>query len=372
MNTENNKDLFGSYNLSSLNLKNRIAIAPMTRISADYEGTPSDKMTRYYESFAKGGFGLIITEGTYIDDIYSQTYLYQPGIVFEEQIQGWKKITDAVHAYGAKTIMQIQHSGALSQGNRFTNKTLAPSSVQPIGNQLEFYHGKGAYKIPQEATEQDIEQVIESFAKAAGNAKRAGFDGVEIHGANGYFLDEFLTTYTNTRTDQYGGSAANRVSLLVKVINTVRKTVGNNFIVGIRISQGKVNDYVYKWEGEKEAEIIFEALKNTSLDYIHTTEFKAASPAFSAENYFNNHNASLATLAKKITGLPVLTNGSIDSLETAYELINEHDTDLVTIGKAALANHNFPLKIQKGEKLDDFNPESVLRPMADLKDFELV
>ncbi len=146
-----------------------------------------------------------------------------------------------------------------SQGNRFIQETIGPSAVQPKGKQMEFYEGKGACTGFQEKQhKKNITEVINGFVDTAKRAKTAGFDGVEIHGANGYLLDQFLTDYTNKRTDKYGGSTENRVRLLVEVSEAVREAVGEHFTIGIRISQGKVNDYNHKWAGkEKDAEIIF-------------------------------------------------------------------------------------------------------------------
>ncbi|WP_433830487.1 NADH:flavin oxidoreductase [Flavobacterium anhuiense] len=370
MNREKRIDPFAPHSIGKLHLKNRFALAPMTRISASIDGIPSEKMLQYYKSFAEGGFGLIITEGTYIDDKYSQTYQYQPGIVFEKHIEGWKKIQEAIHESGAKAIMQIQHSGALSQGNYYSTKTIAPSAIKPLGKQLEFYHGKGEYQTPSEATLSEIEQIKSAFVKAAINAQKAGFDGVEIHGANGYFLDQFLSSYTNLRTDQYGGSFENRVRLLTEVIKDVRENVKPEFIVGIRISQGKVNDYHHKWEGINEAEIIFNELTGAGIDYLHITEFNAALPAFNQKQPDDERVPSLALLAKKITGLPILSNGSIDSIESVNHMLNSEESDFVTIGKAALANHNFPILLKNRQETQQFDSEKILRPFADLKDFE--
>src|SRR5690625_963921 len=131
----------------------------MTRISATSEGLATDQMVSYYTSFARGGFGLIITEGTYIDDKYSQTYFDQPGIVYDEQVEAWKKVVDSVHQAGAKIFMQLQHSGSLSQGNRFRQETLGPSAIQPIGEQLTMYLGEGSFSTPREATKEDRKSI---------------------------------------------------------------------------------------------------------------------------------------------------------------------------------------------------------------------
>lgn len=277
-----NKDvLFEPVTLGNIKLDNRVGLSPMTRTSATPQGVATDLMVDYYAKFARGGFGLIITEGIYPDNTFSQGYFDQPGIIDDEQIKAWEKVTDAVHQEGGKIFAQLMHAGALSQGNRFVNDALAPSAVQPKGQQMEIYGGKGTFKLPKEATKEDIAEVIEGFAKAAKNAKEAGFDGIEIHGANGYILDQFLTDYTNKRTDEYGGSAENRVRLLVEVSKSVREAVGKEYPVCIRISQGKINDFYHKWVNkEKDAEIIFGQLGQAGLDFIHVTEYEAWQPAF--------------------------------------------------------------------------------------------
>ncbi|PAF16314.1 oxidoreductase [Terribacillus saccharophilus] len=362
---QNTEFLFQKVKLGNTEVKNRVSVAPMTRISATSEGIVTDRMVSYYTSFAKGGFGLIITEGTYIDDKNSQTYYDQPGIAYDEQAEAWKKVADSVHQEGTKIFMQLQHTGPLSQGNRFADETVAPSAVQPKGEQLTFYLGKGPFAMPREVTKEEISDIIKSFVSAAQRAKSAGFEGVEIHGANGYLLDAFLTEHTNQRTDEYGGSTENRVRLLVKVAKAVRETVGQDFTVGIRISQSKVNDYTYKWSGkEEDAKIIFGHLGQAGLDYIHVTEFEALQPAF------DSSDVTLVELAKQYGGLTVIANGQLEDVSRAKDIV-EKGADVVALGKGALANHDWIKKIENGEALEAFDAEKVLRPTAKLKDFEL-
>ncbi|WP_010530548.1 NADH:flavin oxidoreductase [Lentibacillus jeotgali] len=362
----NTKSLFETVTLGKTTLDHRVGVSPMTRISATSEGLVTDQMGSYYTSFARGGFGLIITEGNYIDDKYSQTYFDQSGIVYDNQVQAWKKTVDAVHQEGAKIFMQLQHSGAISQGNRFVQETIAPSAVQPKGEQLAMYLGEGPFQTPREATRGEIQEVINGFVHAAKNAKSAGFDGIEIHGANGYLLDGFLTDYTNQRTDEYGGSTGNRVRLLVEVAKAIREAVGKDFTIGIRISQAKVNDYAHKWAGgEQDAEIIFGQLGQAGLDYVHVTEHKAWEPAF------DTSEASLASLAKKYGNIPVIANGHLENPDKAREMIKNDEADVVTLGKGALANHDWVNKVKNGEPLAAFKPEEVLRPNAKIKEFEV-
>lgn len=366
MTLTNIKLLFENVSLGNTTLDNRVGVAPMTRISATSEGLVTDQMVSYYTSLAQGGFGLIITEGTYIDDKYSQTYLDQPGIVYDEQAQAWKKIVDSVHQAGAKIFMQLQHSGFLSQGNRFRQETLGPSAIQPIGEQLTMYLGEGPFSTPREATKEEITEVVASFVNAAKRAQLVGFDGIEIHGANGYLLDGFLTDYTNQRTDEYGGTTENRVRLSVEVSKAIREEVGKDFTIGIRISQAKVNDNTHKWaEKEQDAKIIFGQLGQAGLDYIHVSEYEAWKPAF------DTSGPSLASLAKKYGEIPVIANGHLEDPERARKIIENGEADVITLGKGALANHDWVHKVKDGEPLAAFKPEEILRPNAKIKEFEV-
>lgn len=354
--------------LGTILLKNRIAVAPMTRISATAEGCATDDMRQYYSRFAEGGFGLIITEGAYPDLGFSQGYLYQPGIASDEQAEAWRPVVDAVHEKRAKIIIQLMHAGALSQGKQRRKESVAPSAVQPKGEQLAFYRGDGAYAMPREITLTEISQLIQDFATAAKRAQKLGFDGVEIHGANGYILDQFLTDYTNQRTDRYGGSTENRVRLLVEVAQAVRDTVGANYTVGVRISQGKVNDYLHKWaNGQADAQIIFERLTAAGIDYLHTTEHDAQAAAFGDAT---SDGDTLAGYAKRFGKLPVIANGKLGNPDSANAMLAEGKADVIALGKTALANRDWPLKAANQQAMQDFD-FGLLQPLAHIKPTEL-
>lgn len=357
--------LWTSLRIGSTELPNRVALAPMTRVSATEGGHATDRMASYYSRFARGGFGLLITEGIYTDTAHSQGYLFQPGLATPEQANSWVKVVDDVHARGSRIFAQLMHAGAQSQGNRFVGSTIGPSSVAPKGDQLGFYRGEGPYREPEHATPAQMDQVREGFVTAALNAKAAGFDGVEIHGANGYLLDQFLTDYLNQRTDEYGGTPENRVRFAVEVSRAVRDAVGPDMSVGIRISQGKVSDHTHKWAGGvEEAKAIFTALAKTGIDYIHTTEYRADAPAFGEEG------DSLAALAKQYTGLTIIANGSLDEPEAAAALIADGQADMIALGKAALATRDWPRRARSNDPLDELDG-SVFAPIADVKDWEL-
>jgi 2,4-dienoyl-CoA reductase-like NADH-dependent reductase (Old Yellow Enzyme family) len=361
------KQVFSSYTLGPLSLKNRYLVAPMTRISAEENGAANDTMTRYYERFAKGGFAAIISEGIYIDRLYSQGYRNQPGLASEEHVEAWKDVVSAVKNNGAKMIAQLMHAGGQSQANAYTEITVGPSSTAPKGEQLGFYHGSGPFKTPKAMDAKDIEQVIHAFAAAAVNAKKAGFDGVEIHGANGYLLDEFLTDYLNNRNDDYGPSIEKGLNLFVRVIEAVRKTTGPDFTVGVRISQGKVSDQTYKWgNGENDAALIFSTLGKTDIDYIHVTDKDGSAPGF------GEGTKSLTEAAKAFgNGKTVIANGMLHDVEKAETIIKNGQADLISIGTGALANPDLPLLLEKGERLKPFQPQEILMPIAYIKEAEL-
>lgn len=354
------QNLFQPGSLGSINPSNRLVVAPMTRISGKSDGTIGPLMTEYYVNFAKGGFGVIITEGVYTDQAYSQGYINQPGIATNAHLQSWKPLVTEVKSHGAKFIMQLMHAGALSQHNAHENYSKAPSAITPKGEQMSFYHGIGAYPTPQAMSQVDINQVVEGFVQSAERVKEAGFDGVEIHAANGYLLDQFLTDYTNKRTDNYGGTVVNRLSLTCEIATAVRKQVGSDFVIGIRISQGKVNDFEHKWRGGvDEAAVIFKTLAKSGIDYIHTTEYEADKPAFA-------EGPSLASLARKFSALPVIANGAMSDAKRASALLHKGDADFVSIAKGALANNNWPMQVRDGQPLKEFDFQ-MFTPFADLE-----
>lgn len=353
--------LFQPLPVGRLTLPNRWAVAPMTRVSATADGLATPQMAGYYTSFAQGGFGLVITEGTYTDKAYSQGYLFQPGLADSAQRDAWRPVVDGVHAHGSRIVAQLMHAGALSQGNAHRAATKAPSSVQPVGRQMPFYRGQGPYRRPEAMTHDDIAQAIEGFASAALRAKEAGFDGVELHGANGYLLDQFMNAHTNLRDDRYGGDQQHRLTLMAEVVEAVRRAVGRDFVVGVRISQGKVNDKAYKWPGgTADAQIIFGMLARLPIDYVHSTEFEAWQPAFAESD------SSLAALARELVSVPVLANGSLQEGSHAAEMLAACQADFVSLGRGALTHADWPRRVRAGDALEAFDP-GLLMPIADLE-----
>lgn len=363
--TNPNMKILTPYDIKGLPLRNRLAVAPMTRVSATVNGLATPKMAAYYERFAKGGFGLVITEGIYTDQRFSQGYAFQPGIVDQEQALAWRELTDGIHAHQGAVFAQIMHAGALTQGNRFIDHSAAPSAVRPKGEQMRFYYGEGQYSVPKAMTDEDIADAIAGFTQAAKRSvEYAGFDGIEIHAANGYLLDQFLTDHTNQRTDRWGGGTQRRISLTLEVIKAVRDEVGA-VPVGVRISQGKVNDFNHKWKhGEHDAEIIFGSLSDAGIDFLHVTEHEAWKPAFT------DNGTSLVGLARRYApDTTLIANGGLHISEHASFALEE-GADMIAIGKGALANPDFPERLADNKRFNQFDA-SVLGPIANIKDCEL-
>jgi 2,4-dienoyl-CoA reductase-like NADH-dependent reductase (Old Yellow Enzyme family) len=336
--------------LGVLALSNRAVVAPMSRVSTKGDGVATAAMATYYARYAKGGFGLIISEGTYTDSYFSQSYPNQPGMVTGRQQAGWRKVVQAVHESGGFIFLQLMHGGALSQ---HLDDTRGPSAIQPLRKMLEGYSVKtGSFPMPKAMTLEEIEEAVRGFVHSALAAKEVGFDGVEIHGANGYLLDQFLTEYTNIRQDHYGGSAANRVLLTAEITSQVRAVVGHAFIVGVRLSQGKVNDFDYLWpHGLNDGAVFFEAVKRSGADYIH---FASEGKGFD-HGCLTQRGESLPKQARILTGLPVIANGGMHRPEESRRILTEGHADLVALGTGALANPDWPRRLANNHPIANFD-----------------
>ncbi len=227
-------DLFSPMTVGALTLPNRILMAPLTRCRADADHVPTDIMAEYYAQRASAG--LIVAEATMAIEGNSAFGAREPGIYSDAQVAAWKKVTDAVHAKGGLIFLQIWHGGRachpLLNGGA---QPVAPSPLMITGDETHTPEGKKPYVIPRELRDDELPGIVEGFRKAAANAKAAGFDGVEVHGANGYLLDEFLRDGANKRTGPYGGPIENRARLLLEVVDAAISVWGKER-VGVRIS----------------------------------------------------------------------------------------------------------------------------------------
>ncbi len=261
-------DLFSPAKLGSIALKNRIVMAPLTRNRAGEGGVPQDLNVTYYEQRASAG--LIVTEATPIS-VMGHGYPALPGIYTDAQVAGWKKITDAVHAKGGKIVIQIWHVGRISHPTLLNGELpVAPSAIKPAGKAFT-YKGLVDYVEPRALDASELPAIVQDYVHATKCALKAGFDGVEIHAANGYLLDQFLRDGSNKRTDNYGGSFENRARLLLEVTKAVVETAGADK-VGIRISP--VNPFNDMHDSNPQAlfNYVVEQLNQFNLAYLHAVE----------------------------------------------------------------------------------------------------
>jgi 2,4-dienoyl-CoA reductase-like NADH-dependent reductase (Old Yellow Enzyme family) len=350
---------FDRVHLANHDLPSRFVVAPMTRLSATAQGVPTDEMGHYYEAFAKGGFAAIITEGVYTDTVASICSHHQPGIVTEEQVQAWQSITQRIKRFSTVFICQLMHAGGLSQ---VLTHTLAPSAIKPLGQKLTSVDGMGDFPVPTAMSQTDINAVIAGYVIAAQNAVRAGFDGIELHAANGYLPDQFLTAYSNNRTDQYGGSVTNRFRFIAEVLVAIRTAVPADFIVGLRLSEGKVNNLAYRWEeGAEMAEAVFAEVKIAAPDYLHMA---AEGGGWQRECLYADGRSS-TSIARQLLDCPVIANGGLHDLTLADSILQDGHGDLLAIGRYAIANPDFPAKVKRGKLLVPFQ-SGMIKPTVTL------
>jgi N-ethylmaleimide reductase len=262
-------DLFSPVKLGSMQLSNRIVMAPLTRNRAGEHGVPQPLNVTYYEQRASAG--LIVTEATPISAM-AHGYPALPGIYTDAQVAGWKKITDAVHAKGGKIVIQLWHVGRISHPTLLPDGALpvAPSAIKPAGKAFT-YQGLVDYVEPRALDANELSSIVADYVHATKSALAAGFDGVEIHAANGYLLDQFLRDGTNQRTDQYGGSFENRARFLLEVTKAVVDVAGSDK-VGVRISP--VNPFNDMKDSNPQAlfNFVTESLNQFNIAYLHVVE----------------------------------------------------------------------------------------------------
>jgi 2,4-dienoyl-CoA reductase-like NADH-dependent reductase (Old Yellow Enzyme family) len=350
----NTQHLFQPFRLKTLELKNRIVMAPMTR-SFSPGGVPTSTVAEYYARRAQGEVGLIITEGTVINRPASSGDPNIPHFYGEKAIQGWKDVIDAVHGAGGKIAPQLWHMGVV---------TPDPSGwLPPVP-----FEGPSGLVTPGKVggvtmTENDITETIKAFAQAAAEAKRLGFDAVEIHGAHGYLIDQFFWQATNQRTDSYGGQTLpERSRFAVKIIRAVREAVGPDFVISLRLSQWKLQDYAAKLAlTPEELEAWVLPLEAAGVDIFHCSQRRFEDPEFAGSDL------NLAGWVKKLTGKPTITVGSIglsgdflaafkgesstpSSLSELLRRFDRGDFDLVAVGRQLITNPEWPRLIEEGRR----------------------
>ncbi|MDP2485710.1 alkene reductase [Pseudoalteromonas marina] len=346
-----NTDLLTPYRLNdTIELKNRVLMAPLTRCMADENLVPTQDMVEYYAR--RADTGLIISEATIIRPD-GQGYPTTPGLFTSEQIQGWKKVTDAVHANGGKMFAQLWHVGRVAHPHFFDGEVLAPSAIGVEGSVPRMR--ELTYITPKAATIDDIKSLIADFAKAAENAIEAGFDGVEIHGANGYLIDQFLHYEANVREDEYGQTPQNMARFALEVTDAVIAAVGNER-TALRVTPGAYFNMSEDNRDKAVFDYLLPELEKRNLAYLHGGIFDDSTTFESLEG---KTTSEFLRAGYKGTLVGV---GSY-SFESAKEAINEGKFDLIAIGRPLIANPDYISKVTNGEELVPYSDEM----LAELK-----
>ncbi|SFM06393.1 2,4-dienoyl-CoA reductase [Halopseudomonas pachastrellae] len=354
--------LFKPFTLGNLELSNRIVMAPMTR-NFSPKGVPNQGVVDYYRRRAESGVGLIITEGTVVDHAAANGYPNVPYFHGEESLAGWKKVVDAVHAAGGKIAPQLWHVGNVRRLG-----TDPDGDVPGYGPMEKVKDGKVLVK---GMTQQDIDDVVAAFAKAAKDAKDVGFDAIELHGAHGYLIDQFFWEGTNQREDQYGGSMENRGRFAVEIIKAVRAAVGADYPIIFRFSQWKQQDYTARLAPTPELlEQFLAPLADAGVDIFHCSQRRFWEPEFESSEL------NLAGWTRKITGKPCITVGSVGldgeflqfmvntdkvaqtaNIDGLLERLEADEFDLVAVGRALLVDPQWADKVREG-RFEDIAPFS--------------
>lgn len=335
--------LFSSYQLGSLTLPNRIIMAPLTRCRALANGCPNKLTALYYQQRASAG--LIISEATCISP-QAKGYAFTPGIYNDLQIQAWQKITKAVHEAQGRIFCQLWHVGRISHPSLQPENALpvAPSAIQAQGMAFT-EEGFQAFVKPRALETHEIPEIVEQYRHAAKCAYIAGFDGIELHAANGYLLDQFLRSGSNQRQDEYGGSIENRMRLILEVIDALLQ-VWPSERIGIRISPiSKIHDMSDE-NPEKTYIQLIKALNSKKLSYIHVIEGSTDEKTRTSNNVFDFESLRKTYCGSYIANLNYNKKDAIDALK-------HHHADLISFGRPFIANPNLVEKLQKDLPLQD-------------------
>jgi 2,4-dienoyl-CoA reductase-like NADH-dependent reductase (Old Yellow Enzyme family) len=333
--------LFDPIKLGALDLPNRIFMAPLTRSRATEQGrVPTDLMREYYMQRASAG--LIVTEATSVDAM-GVGYERTPGIWSDEQVEGWKRITTGVHSLGGHIVLQLWHVGRISDPSLLDGRApLAPSPIAAPGN-VSLLRPERPYAVPRALLTEEITGIVEQFRRGAQNAQRAGFDGVEIHGANGYLLDQFLQDISNQRDDQYGGPIENRARLHLEVTDAVTSVWGADR-VGMHLApRGDAHGMGDSQRAETFG-YLAEQLGQRKLAFLFSRE------------YFGDD--SLGPLLKKKFGGAYVINEKV-TIEASEAALEEGIADAVGFGVKFIANPDLPARLRQGAPLNPLNKEGL-------------
>jgi N-ethylmaleimide reductase len=339
-------DLFTPLQVGPLLLPNRVLMAPLTRCRAEPDHVPGPLMATYYQQRASAG--LLIAEATMVMEGNS-AFWHEPGIHSAAQVAGWRLTTDAVHAAGGRIVLQIWHGGRachpLLNGGR---QPVGPSPIAITGDEVHTPEGKQPYVVPRELADDELPGIVAGFRQATRNAIEAGFDGVEVHGANGYLLDAFLRDGSNRRQGPYGGPVANRARLLLEVLEAVR---AESPLVGLRISP--LNGYNAMVDSDPIglSSWLAERLEGSGLDYLHVMR---------GDFLGQQHGDVLTPIRARFTGVLVGNMGY--TAEEANAAIAAGQLDAVAFGTPFLANPDLPERLRRGAPLQAADPSTYYSP----------
>jgi len=339
--------LFTQFQIKDFKLKNRIGVAPMTRMSAGADSIPRQDVLDFLVRRAKNGASIVYTEAIVTDYESAQGYPGQARMLTQPQIDAWKPVVKEIQKQGALAIMQMFHCGRMAWPEvNPANRIIAPSSITPKqDNPIT----ESPYPVPETMSLFDIEHVIAGFVETAKGAVEAGFDGIEIHGAHGYLINQFLSPYSNKRTDSYGGSVENRYRFAHEVIQAVRKVVPDNRLLIVRISNWGVADMeVSLFDTQEEYREIIRFLSEESIDAISVSTYEYQQKAFGSDK-------NMAQLTREVTELPVMICGGIYDRSSAEDALK--DADIVLSGKSLLLNPNWVEDVQGEKTLNRFKSE---------------
>jgi 2,4-dienoyl-CoA reductase-like NADH-dependent reductase (Old Yellow Enzyme family) len=348
--TRSTATLFRPYSVGTLELANRIVMAPMTRAFAR-SGVPDKAFADYYRRRAEGEVGLIITQGTWVPHPTASNNSRVPRFYGEGALRGWKRVVDAVHEAGGRIIPQLWHVGlVVRQGD--DPPAPSPLRIGPSGL------APPRLRVAEPMNQRDIDEVIDAFATSAAAARALGFDGVELHGAHGYLLDQFFWSRTNRRSDLYGGGSVQRTRFASELVQEVKRRTGADFPLSLRFSQWKLHDYSARLvRSPAQLERWLEPLVAAGVDIFHCSTRRFWEPEFPGSNL------NLAGWTKKLTGKTVITVGSVGldqefqrrdlqpqrvGLDPLLERLDRDEFDLVAIGRSLIANPNWGTLVREG------------------------
>lgn len=339
-------ELYTPIDLGDIKLSNRIVMAPMTRSRASHDSLPTDIMTEYYRQRASAG--LIIVEGT-SPSAAGIGYCRTPGIYSESQIEAWQKVTKAVHAEGGKIVIQLMHVGRVSsEHNKPKNaETVAPSAIAANIKIFTDEHGLVAPDSPRALDTNEVKSVIEEYRVAAANARRAGFDGVELHCTSGYLPMQFMASGSNTRTDEYGGSTENRVRFPAEVLKVMAEEIGAGR-VGYRLRLGNTFNDIHDEDPVATAVALMDAVSDLGLAYVHMMD-----PHTPGLDVFE--------LARKHSGTQLILNDGFDAA-TASKAIKNGEGVAVSFGRDYIANPDLVERLKNEQPLSTFNTGNLYTP----------